>query len=78
MLTIVSGGRKVPPATGHFSHLIEDALEIEAHLSEPERIEPLVATLSPIERGVIATRLLHDGIDEVTVLALLSTVKEGA
>ena len=56
----------------------EDALEIEAHLSEPERIEPLVATLSPIERGVIATRLLHDGIDEVTVLALLSTVKEGA
>jgi hypothetical protein len=78
MLTVVSGGRKAPPAIGHFSHLIADALEIEAHLSEPERIEPLVAVLSPIERGVIASRLLRDGVDEDTVLAVMSTVKEDA
>jgi len=78
MLTVVPGGRKAPLEVGHFSHLIADALEIEAHLTEPEYVEPLVSGLSPIERGVIASRLLRDGIDANTVLAVMSTVKEDA
>lgn len=88
MLTVVSGGCKIPPAVGRFSHLIADALKIEAHLSDPKRVERkrlerrridrLIASLSPIERSVIASRLLRSGIDEHTVLEVMSAVKEGA
>ncbi|TXG75899.1 hypothetical protein E6Q11_06100 [Candidatus Dojkabacteria bacterium] len=78
MLSVINGNGRSVPDPLHFSHLIEDACDIEAHLAEPERIEHLVAELSPIERGVIAARLLRDGIDEDTVISLMSTVKEDA
>lgn len=74
MLTVIRGDGAGRRPEQHLETLVQTTRAIERDLGQGRLMtcRRIARSLTPIELGVVATRMLRDGFDSATVLEVLS------